>query len=107
MIRRPPRSTLFPYTTLFRSTGHRLAVVHPAHPHRPVVLHGGDVRGRPARPSPWGATGDGPGGGRRPIGPLGPPDARLLRVVHRHGREACPELAQRGHPPLARVLPRL
>src|SRR3712207_9486342 len=26
MIRRPPRSTLFPYTTLFRSEG---AVVHP------------------------------------------------------------------------------
>src|SRR5437879_7764397 len=24
MIRRPPRSTLFPYTTLFRSPGHRL-----------------------------------------------------------------------------------
>src|SRR3712207_7289283 len=24
MIRRPPRSTLFPYTTLFRSAGHRL-----------------------------------------------------------------------------------
>src|SRR3712207_7505479 len=23
MIRRPPRSTLFPYTTLFRSCGHR------------------------------------------------------------------------------------
>src|SRR2546425_7755191 len=23
MIRRPPRSTLFPYTTLFRSTGHQ------------------------------------------------------------------------------------
>src|SRR3712207_7853004 len=23
MIRRPPRSTLFPYTTLFRSTGYR------------------------------------------------------------------------------------
>src|SRR5690242_20851477 len=23
MIRRPPRSTLFPYTTLFRSPGHR------------------------------------------------------------------------------------
>src|SRR5690349_23028480 len=23
MIRRPPRSTLFPYTTLFRSAGHR------------------------------------------------------------------------------------
>src|SRR5256886_11017322 len=26
MIRRPPRSTLFPYTTLFRSSGHRLIV---------------------------------------------------------------------------------
>src|SRR2546430_5926791 len=26
MIRRPPRSTLFPYTTLFRSRVHRLAV---------------------------------------------------------------------------------
>src|SRR3712207_8058242 len=24
MIRRPPRSTLFPYTTLFRSRGHRV-----------------------------------------------------------------------------------
>src|SRR2546430_14925197 len=30
MIRRPPRSTLFPYTTLFRSPKqrHRLAVLH-------------------------------------------------------------------------------
>src|SRR3712207_8195463 len=27
MIRRPPRSTLFPYTTLFRSRGHRLLVL--------------------------------------------------------------------------------
>src|SRR3712207_8385131 len=26
MIRRPPRSTLFPYTTLFRSSGHRPAL---------------------------------------------------------------------------------
>src|SRR3712207_8845624 len=28
MIRRPPRSTLFPYTTLFRSAGVILAVQH-------------------------------------------------------------------------------
>src|SRR5438034_5473236 len=28
MIRRPPRSTLFPYTTLFRSTGVRRARLH-------------------------------------------------------------------------------
>src|SRR3989442_1197570 len=27
MIRRPPRSTLFPYTTLFRSSGERLVVL--------------------------------------------------------------------------------
>src|SRR3989442_4473121 len=36
MIRRPPRSTLFPYTTLFRSVaGHRL---------RPEPQHGGATR---------------------------------------------------------------
>src|SRR5260370_17447284 len=47
MIRRPPRSTLFPYTTLFRShrprrrhpvvAGHRRLVAHAQHqPHRPA-----------------------------------------------------------------------
>src|SRR3712207_7089779 len=35
MIRRPPRSTLFPYTTLFRST--RLPQDHEIHRDRPVV----------------------------------------------------------------------
>src|SRR2546426_4104209 len=30
MIRRPPRSTLFPYTTLFRSAGERFPVRLPA-----------------------------------------------------------------------------
>src|SRR3712207_7009082 len=30
MIRRPPRSTLFPYTTLFRSEGDLLEVLRPA-----------------------------------------------------------------------------
>src|SRR2546430_8668622 len=35
MIRRPPRSTLFPYTTLFRSTGERvLELTAPADPAR-------------------------------------------------------------------------
>src|SRR3712207_7553839 len=29
MIRRPPRSTLFPYTTLFRSNGKRLTLGEP------------------------------------------------------------------------------
>src|SRR6266536_3381990 len=35
MIRRPPRSTLFPYTTLFRSAGDRL---------RGEVAHGRDLQ---------------------------------------------------------------
>src|SRR5258708_17691364 len=30
MIRRPPRSTLFPYTTLFRSPASKVARAHPA-----------------------------------------------------------------------------
>src|SRR6266581_1518652 len=33
MIRRPPRSTLFPYTTLFRSVGLRRRGLHPRHGH--------------------------------------------------------------------------
>src|SRR2546430_17483833 len=32
MIRRPPRSTLFPYTTLFRSTPRRAAASRPRRP---------------------------------------------------------------------------
>src|SRR3712207_7733373 len=32
MIRRPPRSTLFPYTTLFRSDREQVGVGEPAHP---------------------------------------------------------------------------
>src|SRR3989441_13324446 len=39
MIRRPPRSTLFPYTTLFRSLNHR----------GPVEITGHDLRGPPVR----------------------------------------------------------
>src|SRR2546427_11433202 len=36
MIRRPPRSTLFPYTTLFRSSAAAAAVAN--YPERPVTL---------------------------------------------------------------------
>src|SRR3712207_7055870 len=55
MIRRPPRSTLFPYTTLFRS---RPAEDHAVHP----LLHAG------ARPDPVDRDGlllQGPGRWRR------------------------------------------
>src|SRR3712207_7574723 len=56
MIRRPPRSTLFPYTTLFRSLGR--VVVHDGdvladHLARPVPEHGvlGGVRPQEDRKS--------------------------------------------------------
>src|SRR2546422_4144333 len=43
MIRRPPRSTLFPYTTLFRSTGSAmvLAIVREAAPVATALLIAG------------------------------------------------------------------
>src|SRR2546430_11974208 len=46
MIRRPPRSTLFPYTTLFRSlhAGHAHDGARPS-PDEPVPHRGGDPRG--------------------------------------------------------------
>src|SRR2546428_8600626 len=60
MIRRPPRSTLFPYTTLFRSDVH-------------VIL---DVLAvAPAQPETWAGT------GRYPRHPQARPDAR--GVIHR------------------------
>src|SRR3712207_7608749 len=52
MIRRPPRSTLFPYTTLFRSVragcgaAHRPGRARAAHRGRPALA----PRGAPARP---------------------------------------------------------
>src|SRR5438034_2532063 len=44
MIRRPPRSTLFPYTTLFRSFGVR------ARPARPLVRPEAGFRSQPGSP---------------------------------------------------------
>src|SRR3712207_7960719 len=53
MIRRPPRSTLFPYTTLFRSEGQ-----HPHEVHGPdTAAHG---EGRDAEPGAPGPPGRGP-----------------------------------------------
>src|SRR2546425_7078206 len=50
MIRRPPRSTLFPYTTLFRSRRHRGVRLVSLQSHSPVPLRDPDprlsVRGR-------------------------------------------------------------
>src|SRR3712207_7103587 len=46
MIRRPPRATLFPYTTLFRSRGQGGARVAPGEGGRPRAGDSGDVEGR-------------------------------------------------------------
>src|SRR3712207_7376573 len=49
MIRRPPRSTLFPYTTLFRShVEHRLAGLARVAPAEGDLLHGLDELARAA-----------------------------------------------------------
>src|SRR5260221_10012617 len=40
MIRRPPRSTLFPYTTLFRSRQHQVHVAHDVGRNGLVLLAG-------------------------------------------------------------------
>src|SRR5689334_24298563 len=50
MIRRPPRSTLFPYTTLFRSQGAQAPLLLRPHAHRRPGLRvprqsGGDPQG--------------------------------------------------------------
>ena len=44
MIRRPPRSTLFPYTPLFRSVGLRCVVARAVDPDLAHVQHAGIVR---------------------------------------------------------------
>src|SRR3712207_8735315 len=51
MIRRPPRSTLFPYTTLFRSpvggeAPHRRVLVHRRHHHAVLQRRVADPQGR-------------------------------------------------------------
>src|SRR5947209_11800311 len=48
MIRRPPRSTLFPYTTLFRPRDRRLGAGEGAHRDRPA--------GDPRQPEPPGGA---------------------------------------------------
>src|SRR5256885_11412384 len=50
MIRRPPRSTLFPYTTLFRSWGRRNR--HDRHDRRELAPHG-RCRGEGGEPRFW------------------------------------------------------
>src|SRR2546422_5040857 len=71
MIRRPPRSTLFPYTTLFRSCG---------------LVHGGQ-EGRHGHVRARAAGGDGARRARRAVGALLHPmrDRKSTRLNSSHG----------------------
>src|SRR6266498_5055985 len=82
MIRRPPRSTLFPYTTLFRST------------RQPCERSsGGGGLGRPGRRvwprSPWSGSG-------RSLRPLRRPPLTAPHTDEGHG-EAEPAAGKNGH----------
>src|SRR5687767_15649780 len=68
MIRRPPRSTLFPYTTLFRSLVLRRGEAEEARPVLPMGAPGS------AKRDAGGAQGPGPRG--RPGDDLGQPPVR-------------------------------
>src|SRR3712207_6858824 len=73
MIRRPPRSTLFPYTTLFRSDAlgvlGDLGLVGDEHDGDPLVVElleeRHDLDGRPAVQIPGGLVGEEQGGDRK------------------------------------------
>src|SRR3712207_7935337 len=89
MIRRPPRSTLFPYTTLFRS------VRRPGEGHLPVAADGGQA-GRRGRRGEVGGRDPHLGRGRRPVpvavhgdqrvrvSPVGDQDRKSTRLNSSH-----------------------
>src|SRR3712207_7653187 len=76
MIRRPPRSTLFPYTTLFRSEEPRAARDRG----RADRSHGGDPGGQRARPRCRALERP----ERRADGPAAPRDRKSTRLNSSH-----------------------
>src|SRR3712207_9597031 len=97
MIRRPPRSTLFPYTTLFRSRLTKRAVrVASAVGVLSAKLEGPDRRGADAR-DPWHARDEvrrGVGAGRNlelQAAPVGSP------ILHARSEEHTSELQSRQY----------
>src|SRR3712207_6896657 len=92
MIRRPPRSTLFPYTTLFRSGGHQT----------PITLQGSPTYRLPADLQPNGAGGSGLGSGASGLNPdparaVGPTAAGGRRGPRRRSEEHTSELQSRQY----------
>src|SRR3712207_8941670 len=85
MIRRPPRSTLFPYTTLFRSLAR---AHHLAHPPRPGRRGRGRRGGYRVSREPCGSYGD------RTYAPRG---WRVDSLVRRRSEEHTSELQSRQY----------
>src|SRR2546422_4872392 len=117
MIRRPPRSTLFPYTTLFRSARHpppaRGTAGGCAGSIRALHLRDPAARGRRARTSRPGPPEGVGAGARSPDHPIRPeqrvPDRPGLRLVGREGPRvrmagAC-VLPARQRPPTSQRRP--
>src|SRR3712207_8540778 len=80
MIRRPPRSTLFPYTTLFRSGGVRVQGLGLGQARQHQGLHNAHKRDPAREPSP----------------PL-PQEPLLLRSPERRSEEHTSELQSRQY----------
>src|SRR3712207_8432609 len=91
MIRRPPRSTLFPYTTLFRS-GPAPGAPGPPHGHLRQL-------GRDGRACAAAEAGPAAGCGRRAGGPAGGrrPATAAVRVVAARSEEHTSELQSRQY----------
>src|SRR2546426_7874112 len=108
MIRRPPRSTLFPYTTLFRSPGRdrryeagapgQAPALSPEPGVRPRGRHAGDQGGRPGD---CGDQSGSPAGRQSRDLPGGP----LLPAQRGHAYGAPVAGTDGGNPPTRRVLP--
>src|SRR2546430_4400503 len=89
MIRRPPRSTLFPYTTLFRSLDEResqrhdvLRVEAPRFHERPLPVHEAQALADV---------------GERQAVALALAGTRVERVAHHDGHEPAADFAGNGH----------
>src|SRR5256885_2790040 len=82
MIRRPPRSTLFPYTTLFRSADAPVRLVPAGHARVP----GPDPAGGPRAGGPGHRSRPGAGAGRdaQGDGRAGPGDRKSTRLNSSH-----------------------
>src|SRR2546430_16281411 len=96
MIRRPPRSTLFPYTTLFRSV--MIAVMSEAGVTSNAGLNTGDSAGAVC----WAPTPRTPAGTRPPLG-MGPPEARAGAIVENGAATQKGPRVGRGNPAREKV----